>query len=184
MATWVALLRGINVGGRNRLPMADLRRMFTDAGCENVSTYIQSGNVVFAAAALSTDEFVDKMASAIDRDYGFRPGIHLLPAADLEDAIAGNPFRDAEDDPRSLHVSFLDQVPDENNVQRANELLAKSESCQLVGRHLYLHAPDGIARSRFAARVEKTLGVGVTARNWRSVTRIAAIAARMTPQSQ
>ena len=179
MATWIALLRGINVGGRNRLPMADLRRIFADAGCRNVNTYIQSGNVVFSATIKSTDRFAGGIAAAIEAEFGFRPGVHLLTAAQLEQSIANNPFSNAVDDPKSLHVAFLDQVPDHDNVQKAKELLAPSESCELIGRNLFLHAPDGIARSKFAAQMEKTLGVGVTGRNWRSTTKIAAIAADM-----
>ena len=170
-------MRGINVGGRNRLPMADLRRIFSDAGCNSVNTYIQSGNVVFSATVKSTDRFTGRIAAAIEADFGFRPGVQLLTAKELEQAIANNPFSNAVDDPKSLHVAFLDEVPADESVQRAKELLAPSESCDLIGRNLYLHAPDGIARSKFAARMEKTLGVGATARNWRSTTKIAALAA-------
>ncbi len=170
-------MRGINVGGRKRLPMADLRRIFTDAGCRSVNTYIQSGNVVFSATIRSTDRFARRIAAAIEAEFRFRPGIQLLTSNQLEQAIAENPFANAVDDPKSLHVAFLDEVPGNDSVQRAKNLLAPSESCDLVGRNLYLHAPNGIARSKFAAQMEKTLGVGVTARNWRSTTKIAALAA-------
>lgn len=110
MATWIALLRGVNVGGRNRLPMADLRRIFADAGCSSVSTYIQSGNVVFSATIKSTDCLAGRIAGAIETGFGFRPGIHLLTGAQLEQAIADNPFPDAVDDPKSLHVAFFDDA--------------------------------------------------------------------------
>ena len=172
-------MRGINVGGRNRLPMADLRRIFTDAGCSSVQTYIQSGNVVFSAAIKSTDRFVRRIGAAVEAEFGFQPGIHLLTDNQLEQAIANNPFADAVDDPKSLHVAFLDEVPGDESVQRAKKLLTPSESCDLIGCNLYLHAPDGIARSKFAARMEKALGVGATARNWRSTTKIAALAAEL-----
>ncbi|MDJ0711706.1 MAG: DUF1697 domain-containing protein [Woeseiaceae bacterium] len=177
MTTWVALLRGINVGGRNRLPMADLKQIFADLGCEKVNTYIQSGNVIFVATIGSANRFCGRVAAAIDADFGFRPDVHLVTGKEFEKAITSNPFPNAVEDPKSLHVAFLDDVPDDEHVDRAKELLAPSESCELIGRHLYLHAPDGIARSKFAARMEKTLGVGATARNWRSTMKIMAIAA-------
>ncbi len=159
--------------------MADLRRIFTDAGCNNVNTYIQSGNVVFSATIKSTDRFAGGVAAAIEAEFGFRPAIQLLTGKQLEQAIANNPFSDAVGNPKSLHVAFLAEAPGHENVQRAKKLLAPSESCDLIGRNLYLHAPDGIARSKFAAQLEKTLGVGVTGRNWRSTTKIAALAADM-----
>lgn len=160
--------------------MADLRRIFTDAGCSSVNTYIQSGNVVFSADIKSAERFAGRIGAAIEAEFGFRPGIQLLTGKELEQAIANNPYSDAVEDPKSLHVAFLDQMPGNANVQRVKKLLAPSESCKLIGHNLYLHAPDGIARSKFVARMEKTLGVGVTARNWRSTTRIAALTAEVT----
>ena len=180
MAAWIALLRGINVGGRNRLPMADLRRIFTAAGCEQVATYIQSGNVVFAADPELDATFGEMLADAIERDFGFRPAVRLVSLAELEEAIGANPYPGAASDSGSLHLSFLDAEPAAENLGRARRLLAASESCEVRGRQLYLHAPDGIGRSRFAGRAERALGVTMTGRNWRTVLKLRELASGVT----
>ena len=106
----VALLRAINVGGRNKLPMAELRALFEDAGCADVRTYIQSGNVVLRASAALARRLPERMAAAIEAELGFRPPIVMRSGAELRAVTAGNPFPDVED-PKLLHVAFLREVP-------------------------------------------------------------------------
>ena len=173
MKSWVALLRGVNVGGRNRLPMKDLSRIFTSAGCEAVKTYIQSGNVVFKADINSERQFVDVIRDAIETEFGFSPETHLLSADALERAIESNPYPLAESEPTSLHLFFLKRSPQSARVTITNDLLSESETFEVVDRCLYLHAPDGIARSKFAKSIDKTLNVNSTARNWRTVSKLA-----------
>ncbi|WP_405232062.1 DUF1697 domain-containing protein [Lentisalinibacter salinarum] len=174
MKTWIALLRGINVGGRNRLPMASLSKLFTQAGCARVRTYIQSGNVVFKADISSRTSFAESIGHAIEQEHGFRPAIVLLTRDSLRSAIAANPYPETE--PKSLHIFFLESIPEKAQVQDAKALLADSESIQVVGRHLFLRAPDGIGRSRFVKGVEKTLGMRATARNWKTVSKLVELA--------
>lgn len=171
MAVWIALLRGINVGGRNRLPMKSLASIFTAAGSTDVATYIQSGNVVFSANIRSVDEFADSIAAEIESAHGFRPALQLIEYDDLAAAIAANPYPDATAEPKSLHVFFLADEPADNSQAAVGDLKGPSESFEIVGRRLYLHAPDGIARSKFA-RVDTALGTTTTARNWRTVTKL------------
>jgi len=173
VATWIALLRGINVGGRNRLPMKGLIRLFEAEGCEQVRTYIQSGNVVFNALIRSVDQFADTIGRAIETEYGFRPEIRLITAEALRAAIASNPYPQAAADPKSLHLSFLEDAPRRTHVSDASRLLAESESLTVIGSCLYLHAPDGVARSKFAQGVDRALHMSTTARNWRTVTKLA-----------
>ena len=173
MKSWIALLRGINVGGRNRLPMKGLSKIFASAGCEAVKTYIQSGNVVFNADIESEDVLVNVIRDAIETEYGFSPEVHLIPADVFKGAIVSNPYPQAVSEPTSLHLFFLKSSPQSTRVSSANELLSKSETFEVVDRFLYLHAPDGIAQSKFAKSIDKALNVNTTARNWRTVLKLA-----------
>ncbi|MGI9273051.1 MAG: DUF1697 domain-containing protein [Woeseiaceae bacterium] len=171
MTSYVALLRGINVGGKNSLPMQDLRDIMGSLGCEDVRTYIQSGNAVFNfdddAESLSAS-----IKSAIEAQFGFAPHVHLLTVKEFESIRSANPFPEAVDTPKLLHVSFL-VAPSENpNLDALAAVQTPTERFELVSNAFYLHAPDGIARSKLAAKVDRCLGVQSTSRNWRTVTKI------------
>lgn len=170
MRGWVALLRGINVGGHNRLPMKALSRIFEDAGCRQVKTYIQSGNVAFNAQISSTGQFTNTIGKAIDQEFGFLPAIQLLTARALRATIAANPYPQATAEPKSLHLAFLETPPEPANIESIERLLTESESYTLTDNVLYFYAPEGIARSKFAGSIEKILRVKSTARNWRTIT--------------
>ena len=172
MNTWIALLRGINVGGRNRLPMKSLSLILESAGCGQVRTYIQSGNVVFKGNVDSVDQFGEKIGRAIEEEHGFCPAILLITADELRVAIASNPYPQALSEPKSLHLSFLEHPPQDERISEANRLLSKTESLTVVGSLLYLYAPDGVGRSKFANRVDKVLQMKTTARNWRTVMKL------------
>jgi len=172
MKTWIALLRGINVGGHNRLAMKALSRIFESAGCEHVRTYIQSGNVVFNRSVKSRVQFGDAIGEAIERDHGFRPAVRLVSAEELSAAIASNPYPMAASEPKSLHLLFLERPPQEEHIDAANALVSKSESITVTGKLIYVHAPDGIARSKLANGIDRALRMNTTGRNWRTVTKL------------
>jgi uncharacterized protein (DUF1697 family) len=172
MKPFIALLRGINVGGRNRLPMRELVEVLEGLGLRNVKTYIQSGNVVFQSETVDALELAAKMGAAINERHGFTPHVFVLELDELKDAIASNPFPEAESEPKMLHLYFLACVPENPDLKTLENIKRDSERFQLKGKVFYLHTPDGIGRSKLAARVEKSLGVAVTARNWRSVRKI------------
>lgn len=176
MNTWIALLRGINVGGHNRLPMQSLSQILESAGCEQVTTYIQSGNVVFKANIDSVDQFGEEIGRAIENEHGFCPVVRLITADYLTTAIASNPYPKAVSEPKTLHLSFLERPPQEELVRDANRLLSKTESFTVIGSLLYMHAPDGIARSRFASGIDRGLQMTTTARNWRTVMKLQELA--------
>jgi uncharacterized protein (DUF1697 family) len=176
MRTWIALFRGINVGGRNVLPMASLSKVFAEAGCKQVTTYIQSGNVVFRANISSRNGFVETISQAIEQKHGFRPAVVLSTGDSLRSAIAANPFPEGESEPKSLHIFFLESAPETRRIEDAKALLADSESIEVIGSHLFLRAPNGVGRSRFVKGVEQALGMRATARNWRTVTKLAELA--------
>jgi uncharacterized protein (DUF1697 family) len=175
VSTWVALFRGINVGGNNMLPMKDLATLLTGLGLGEVRTYIQSGNVVFTAGGTATS-LTGRIGAAVERRFGFRPQLLLLGSAELARAVAGNPFPEATGQPGLLHLWFLAGRPGKGAGAALSALAAGDERFVLRGKVLYLHAPKGIGSSKLAARAERALGVGATARNWRTVTTLLSMA--------
>ena len=172
MSTWIVLLRGINVGGKNILPMNGLVRDLQSLNLENVKTYIQSGNAVFRSSRKVSATLGAKIATKIENRHGFRPRVLILSADQLEDAIESNPFPDAEAEPKTLHLFFLAWAPAAPDIESLTEAKSPSERFHLTDHVFYLHAPDGIGRSKLAANAEKFLGVAITARNWRTVQKL------------
>jgi uncharacterized protein (DUF1697 family) len=178
-STWIMLLRGINVGGKKLLAMKDLVRTLETFHFANIKTYIQSGNIVFQSAEMRTVEMSEKVASRIEEKHGFRPQVILLGADEFREAMQRNPFPNAETEPKTLHLLFLDSAPTAPDIDMLGEIKSATEQYQLSGRVFYLHAPDGIGRSKLAQRVEKCLGVAATGRNWRTVSKLWKIAQTM-----
>lgn len=168
-AFYIALLRGINVGGKNILPMKALVQILEDNDCANIKTYIQSGNVVFQRSKVETKAFAKVIGKTIMKDHGFQPGIVILSAEELKKAVSANPFQKAEAEPKSLHLFFLADAPENPNLKALNQIKTNTESFRLIDRIFYLHAPDGIGRSKLAAQAEKRIGTSATARNWNTV---------------
>jgi uncharacterized protein (DUF1697 family) len=176
MKMYIALFRGINVGGKNRLPMKDLRSLLADLGAQSVQTYIQSGNAVFRHETENAPRLSDNIAAAIKQSHGFDPRVLLLDLGVMEQAIASNPYPEAEAEPKSLHLYFLASVPQNPDLETLDSIKQDDERFKLIDQVFYLHAPAGIGRSKLAARVEQALGVAVTARNWRTACKITAMA--------
>lgn len=176
MKTYVALFRGINVGGNNILPMKDLVDVLENVGSQNVETYIQSGNAVFQSEETDASRLSNQISARIQETHGFEPQVLLLELEEVEKAVASNPFPEAEADPKTLHLFFLSSVPENPDLTPLEDIKSDSERLALEGKVLYLHAPDGVGRSRLAAKAEKLLGVPTTARNWRTVCKILAMA--------
>ncbi|HMQ55974.1 MAG TPA: DUF1697 domain-containing protein [Anaerolineae bacterium] len=179
MKTYIGLLRGINVGGANRLSMRQLVEVLQDLGLKNVKTYIQSGNVVFQSEPIKAVELSDRISAAIKQSHGFAPQVLLLELDELEQAAATNPFPQAEAEPKTLHLYFLAAVPQNPDLETLEDLKQEREQFSLQDKVFYLFAPDGIGRSKLAERAEKALGVAATARNWRSVCKIMEMAKQL-----
>lgn len=184
MRTHLALLRGINVGGHNKVSMKDLRDLLTTLGFDQVETYIQSGNAVFSAGPASAEDLAARIEEAIATNLGVTCAVVVLTRPDLDAAIAANPFPDPED-PRFLHVVFraAELSPaDRQSIDRAIEktrskVPTSRDQVQAVGRHVYLSTPDGLGRSELAAQLSRgVMGTG-TARNWATVKRLEAMLA-------
>ena len=168
MKTFVTLLRGINVGGNNSLPMKSFAALLEGLGASAVKTYIQSGNAVFQSPKLQHAALQQQITAAIQKDFGFAPWVLVLPLQDYCQALTQNPFPNAESLPNSLHVGFLAQPPKAPDLARMDAIKTSTEQYQLIGRAFYLHAPDGVGRSKLAASAERLIGVDMTMRNWRS----------------
>jgi len=185
MPTHVALLRGINLGGHNKVAMADLREVVTSVGHTDVTTYIQSGNVVFSSAQSDTTVLASSLEEAIDAALGVRVRVVVLSRAELAQVTRDNPFS-REPNSKAVHVVFLSDLPGQelaNRVADAQQQVAQQgsrDTARIVGRAIFLHTPDGYGRSDLAAALAK-LGqrkadaVAGTARNWATVTKLLAL---------
>jgi len=175
--TRVALLRGINVGGKHRLPMKVLAALFADAGCDHVRTYIQSGNVVYRARPLVATGVAEQVAGAIERRFGFRAPVVCRTGAELREVVNANPFATAGADPKTLYVAFLAHTPASNGVVTLDRDRSPPRPCPdeavVIGAQVYLHLPNGAARTRFTnAYLDARLATTSTVRGWRTVLRL------------
>lgn len=167
--THVALLRGVNVGGKNKLPMKALVALFEDLGCEAVRTYIQSGNVIFEAK--STEGLADRIAARIEADHGLRVPVVLRTAEALARIRADNPFPDA--DPKALHVMFLRDAPAKVRVKALDPDRSPGDAFVVRGANVYVCCPNGIARTKLTnAWFDAQLGTVSTGRNWRTLGKL------------
>lgn len=154
------------------LPMAKLKQDFESLNLKNVRTYIQSGNVVFEATAMTSSSLSENITGRIEKQHGFRPQLLLLSREDLLAAIESNPFPEAVSDPKTLHFFFLAEHTSGPDTKALEEIKAPSERYKLTERVFYLHAPEGIGRSKLAVKAEKHVGAVVTARNYRTVDKL------------
>ena len=166
---YVALLRGVNVGGKNKLPMADLRDIFTAAGWAAVQTYIQSGNVVFKASPDLAERAPEIVARAIRERLGYETAVVVRSSEELRQVAASNPF-DTSGDPRFLQVAFLEDAPSAETVSRLDPERSPPDAFAVRGRNVYLHYPNGVARSKLTNEyLAAQLRTASTMRNWRTV---------------
>ena len=176
MKTYIALFRGINVGGNNVLPMKELVARLESIGAQNVKTYIQGGNAVFQSRETNVSLLSNKISAAIKKSHGFEPQVFLLKLEDMEKVVDANPFPEAEPEPKTLHVHFLASMPKNPDFAILESIKSERERFVLKDGVLYLHAPDGIGRSKLAANAERLLGIATTGRNWRTVCKVMALA--------
>lgn len=168
MPTWIALVRGINVGGRRILPMKSLVALVAKAGGTEVESYIQSGNVIFRGSRKLASTLGSKLEEAINAEHGFAPKVLVLGLDALDAALHGAPYQDAPNHSTAVHLYFLARAPQKVDHLALNRLKSQSEAWELREAVFYLYAPDGVGRSKLAARAEQVLGVDGTARNWRT----------------
>jgi uncharacterized protein (DUF1697 family) len=176
MTTWIALLRGVNVGGSHKLPMKRLREVLAELGFADGVTYIQSGNCVFRSDTGDAALIGKRIADAIAAEFGFRPSVFVLTREELDAAIAGNPFAGRTEDPKFVHLFFLTEPIRTLDEAAMRALAAPGDDFTLSGKVFYLLTPAGIGRSKLVEKLGKFLPVDMTARNLRSVMKIAELA--------
>ncbi|WP_328424023.1 DUF1697 domain-containing protein [Micromonospora sp. NBC_00389] len=178
MTRYVALLRGVNVG-TTRLAMADLRRLVTDLGHDDVKTYLQSGNVVFGSSVRDAEKLAGGIERALADELGLTVPVLVRSARELAAVSGGNPYAEREDDPTRLLVAFLRSGPTKSAVGALTVPGSENVAFTVSGREVFLHYPDGgYGRSKFTnAYLEKKLAVVGTTRNWKSVRALADLAA-------
>jgi uncharacterized protein (DUF1697 family) len=186
MASHVALLRGINVGGRNKVPMADLREVVTSLGHTGVTTYIQSGNVLFTTQEPDTARLASALEAAITGRFGIASPVVILSRDELAHILAGNPYPD-EPNPKLVHVVFLSAEPPPDLLDRImaaqGAVAAKGsrDTVTAVGRVLFLHTPGGYGTSELSEVLFRIIGARgakglvATARNWATATKLLAL---------
>lgn len=173
MSAFVALFSGINVGGNRIVKMAELRAFFEELGFADVASYVQSGNVVFSSTRADAAGLTKTLQDAFEKRWGFHSRIMVRDGIWFARLVAGNPYPEVVEDPAKLHAMALEREPTAEEIGRLAEKCAGPERFEVKGDILYLHAPDGLGKSRFAEILPRTLKVPGTMRNWRSVMALA-----------
>jgi uncharacterized protein (DUF1697 family) len=171
MKIYLALFRGINVGGNNMLPMKELISIMQALDCASVKTYIQSGNVVFTYGN-DIETFNNNLAITIEQKKGFRPNIHILTIDEFNHIASQNPYAGIDTDLKTVHINYLLNPAINANLPSIEDLRAETEQFTLTDDAFFLYAPDGIGRSKLVAKLEKLLGVPITGRNLRTVNKL------------
>ena len=171
MSKFVALLRGINVGGKHIIRMAELRALCEELGFTSVATYVQSGNIVFDTATRKEATVSEALEEAIRNRFGFDVAVMTRTASEIAVVAERNPFlREAKSDPTRVYVSFLPSRPTAARVRGIKSPATNGERFQVIGREIYLHYPNGYGRSKLTnVFFERALGIPSTARNARTV---------------
>jgi uncharacterized protein (DUF1697 family) len=174
MARIVALLRGVNVGGSHKLPMTTLRAALEDAGCTDVVTYIQSGNVVLTPPTPAPKDVQEWLTRTVSDVAGFEVPVVARTAADMRRVVERNPYPDASG--AQLHVVFFASRPNSDVLKTVDLTAFSPEECELLGSELYLHLPNGMGRAKLPAALEKVgraaKGEPGTTRNWNTVLKL------------
>ena len=174
--TFVALLRAVNLAGRNKVSMPELRSSLTSLGLQDVVTYIQSGNVVFRSPTGDREKIATRMERQIAEAFGVSPTVLLRTPSELVKIAEGNPFLKGGADRSKLHVVFLADGPAEDAVARLDSGRSPPDELRVRGSEIYLHLPNGSGRSKFTLDYfERRLGVAATARNWNTVLKLLAL---------
>jgi uncharacterized protein (DUF1697 family) len=174
MPTFVSLLRGINVGGNNKVPMNELKTLYASLGFKNVVTYIQSGNVVCSADVEDMAQVSRQIEDAFAQKFGFRVNTIVRTKDELEAIIANNPFQNQpEKESKWVLVLFLASRPEKTSLEDLQKAYSGPEEYYLIGQELYIYYPEGMGRSKFTLPlIEKKLKTSGTGRNWNTVLQL------------
>ena len=172
---YAAFLRGINVGGRNKVPMAELRALLSELGYADLATHLQSGNAVFSSRA-SAGDLEQEIAEAVAGKFGVSCAVMVRNGRELATAVIGSPLGAEPENPSRYFVAFLSEPPAPSALEALDGVSLEPDALWVRGREAYLWCPAGAAETKLTnAALEKRLGVPATARNWNTVTRLASM---------
>ena len=176
MKTYIALLRGINVGGHRKMPMAELRDLLTKIGFSNVKTYIQSGNVIFKVAETNVNEMENSIQKSIADHFGFDVSVMVRTRQQLQKIFDDCPF--SEDKKINSYFAILSHSPDKELVQKAYEKTCENEEYEITNDCLYFYSNKGYGNAKFSLNYfEKKLNVNATARNYKTMLKLLSLSA-------
>ncbi len=175
--TFIALLRGINVSGCNKIKMTELQQLFIDLGFKNVTTYIQSGNVVFLTNLTEIDKIEQQIINSIKQTFGYVVQVIVLTKKSLETIYASNPFlHEPNIDITKLHVTLLSNKPNEKDIAPLKTLSKNEDTFTIVDKTIYLYCPNGYGKTKLNNNLfEKKLKISATTRNWNTISKLVEI---------
>ena len=181
MAVLISMLRGVNVGGHNKVGMSELRVLYESLGLQDPQTYVQSGNVVFRSKARNASAVAKRIEDAIEQRFGFRCDVIVRTPAELKDVVARNPFAKRRNiNPGKLLVTFLADQPAAEARDQVLKMKTDPEELHIDGREVFIYFPDGMGRSKLSwPTIGKKLGTTGTGRNLNSVIKLLEIAERL-----
>lgn len=178
METYLAILRGINVGGKNKIKMSDLVEKLQALNLKELKTYIQSGNVVFKHPSVPANKLADQISHLIKKEFGFDVPVIVLPLTEIQEIISKNPYvQDHTKDEKSLHVTFLDESPDLANIEKLDGYSDSPNEFAIARNAVYLFCPNGYSKTKLTNQFfERKLHVTATTRNWQTTLKLAELA--------
>jgi len=181
MTVIISMLRGVNVGGHNKIKMEALRALYESLKLRDSQTYVQSGNVIFRSDERDIARLTKRIEEGIERKFGFRPDVILRTAAEMRDVVERNPFAKRRGiEPGKLLVSFLGSDPGEEAREKVRQMKCDPEEMRIEGREIYIYFPNGAGRSKLPwAGLGKMLKTPATGRNWNSVTKMMEMAEKL-----
>lgn len=182
MTTYISILRGINVSGQKLIKMDALRKSYENLGFRSVTTYVQSGNVVFTGKKAKSDELAQIISRQIEKDFGFEVPVIVLTIDNLKQIINSNPFlKDSDKDTTFLHVTFLATKPETFDRKTIEDKIRNGEEISFSDNAVYLYCPNGYGVSKLSnSFLETKLKVGATTRNWKTTNELLKIAQETT----
>jgi uncharacterized protein (DUF1697 family) len=174
METKIAILRGINVGGKRKILMADLKKMLQDMGYQNIQTYIQSGNLIFEVnEKLENKEITQKIENTILEKFNFEVPVIILSSDEIENAIRNNPYYKTNTDINKLHLTFLNEEPEKDKKEEIESFDFAPDQFKIIGKNAFIYCKDSYHKSKLTNNFfEKKLEVKATTRNWKTVLKL------------
>jgi uncharacterized protein (DUF1697 family) len=175
MNVYIALLRGINVSGHNKIKMVELRKLFTDLNFSDVTTYIQSGNVIFTSIEKDISKIERNIKEAIKHQFDYDVKVLVITKKDIETVFGSNPFLKTQDpDITKLCVTFISDFPTSENVLQLKKFTSSyTDEFKINEKHIFLHCPTGFAKTKLTNNlIERKLKLDATSRNWKTITKL------------